>query len=248
MRPLIGITANYTDNGGPFRELGIGAPGQRWDLLPEDYIRAVERAGGLPVILPLTDPETALELAGRMDGIVFSGGSDLDPSLYGESPIEGANPPQAARDAHELPLLRAVLKGAQPLLCVCRGCQLLNAALGGTLYQDLEKAGLPPHSAAGRPLGQAAHRARVLPGTLLEQLVGATEIPVNSFHHQAVKSPAPGVRIAAVDTDCEKVVEAIELPSRPAFTLGVQWHPEALVGSEPSSLAIWQGFLRAAGR
>ena len=234
MRPVIGITANYTDDGRPFRELGIGAPGQRWDLLPEDYARAVERAGGLPVILPLTAPETALELAGRMDGIVFSGGSDLAPS--------------PARDVHELPLLRELLKGSLPLLCICRGCQLLNVALGGTLHQDLVRAGLPAHSLAGHSLCQAAHRVRVRPGTLLERLVGSDEIPVNSFHHQAVKAPASGVRVAAVDAGCEEVVEAIELPDRPAFTLGVQWHPEALVDSEPSSLALWQGFLQAAGR
>ena len=248
MRPVIGITANYTDDGRPFRELGIGAPGQRWDQPPEDYVRAVERAGGLPVILPLTSPETALELAGRMDGIVFSGGSDLAPALYGERAGEGANPPQEARDVHELPLLRELLKGSLPLLCICRGCQLLNVALGGTLHQDLVRAGLPAHSLAGHSLCQTAHRVRVRPGTLLERLVGSDEIPVNSFHHQAVKAPASGVRVAAVDAGCEEVVEAIELPDRPAFTLGVQWHPEALVDSEPSSLALWQGFLQAAGR
>ena len=246
-KPLIGITTNYTTDSRIGTELHIGGPGQHWNLLAADYIHAVERAGGLPVIVPVsTDRATTAALVRRLDGIVFSGGSDIDPALYEQVPA-GAMPCQPQRDAHEVALLQDVLQNTSlPVLCICRGCQLFNAVLGGTLYQDLERAGLPRHSLTQRPMGETTHEIKVLPGTLLASILGAGQFPVNSFHHQSVCRNASGVVTSAVAAGCAQVVEAIELPARAAFTLAVQWHPEALVDTQPSSLAVWQAFINAA--
>lgn len=246
-KPLVGITANYTTDSRIGTELHIGGPGQQWNLLAADYIHAVERAGGLPVIVPVsTDRAATAALVRRLDGIVFSGGSDVDPALYGQAPA-GALPSQPQRDAHEVALLQDVLQHtALPVLCVCRGCQLFNAVLGGTLYQDLEQAGLPRHSLNQQPMGETTHDIKILPGTLLASILGAGQFPVNSFHHQSVRQNAPGVITSAVAAGCAQVIEAVELPARAAFTLAVQWHPEALVDTQPSSLAVWQALIHAA--
>ena len=173
MRPIIGITANYSFDGASQCREGIGTPGQEWQMLADDYITAVTRAGGLPLILPLIRGEDRealwAELLDQVDGVLFSGGNDVDPLLFGEISTGKTGGLIPARDEQELWMANYLLKHTRkPILGICRGIQFLNVALGGTLYQDLpaEHPSEIVHSMKP-PYDQAAHMARVLIGTPL---------------------------------------------------------------------------------
>ena len=263
MKPVIGIAADYIyvadivdmvlhsvsgaeEEGKPV----INNPmitmlmGSRWNYLSESYAYAIRKAGGIPVLLPVTeDPEDALRAAEKMDGILFPGGSDIDSRQYGEEPIEGAGVPQTLRDRYELSLLRALLKTDKPILCICRGCHLLNTVLGGTLHQDLELDGMTRHALLEYPRSAAPEEITIQPGSLLHEIVGRNHMSVNSIHHQGVKKPGKGLVVAAVSKEEVPVVEALELPERRAFTLAVQWHPEELVDTQPESFALFRALI-----
>jgi putative glutamine amidotransferase len=218
-------------------------------LFLERYGQVLERAGAVPVYLPYPAAPATVErhLAG-CDGFMATGGEDVDPAEYGQAPRPQLGPVDRARDRFELPLLRRAVERDRPVLAICRGIQALNVALGGTLYQDLRAevpAALrhepdPPWDAQGR-LVPSAHDVTVEPGTLLAGTTGRARLAVNSYHHQAVREPGAGVRVAARAPD--GVVEAIELPAR-RFVLGVQWHLELLDG-DPAAEAILGRFLEA---
>ncbi|MDI3280396.1 MAG: gamma-glutamyl-gamma-aminobutyrate hydrolase family protein [Bacillota bacterium] len=201
------------------------------------YAEAVAAHGGLVVLLPaLPGYDRApgegelVQLGQRLDGLLLSGGGDLDPSAYGQPPSPWLRGLCPERDALELALARWAIKAGLPVLGICRGLQVLNVAGGGTLYQDVEREHpgggpplLPHEQEEGRPV--ATHPVQVEPGTLLWKVLGRGEVPVNSFHHQAARVVAPGWVASARAPD--GLVEWIELPGHP-FALGVQWHPEEL--------------------
>lgn len=225
MRPLIGITVNYCEEDlGSASKLGLA--GQRWHTLADDYIWAVERAGGLPLMIPVyRDCETAFELMDRCDGILLSGGNDVAPTHYGQSFGEKVGRISPRRDAQELLMAKRLLnKMSVPVLGICRGIQILNIACGGDLYQDLLQEGYD-HVAWGAPLDSFVHPVTLAEGSLLADIVGEQRMWVNSYHHQAVRQAGTGLAVSASSDD--GVTEAIELPG-PRFVLAVQWHPEML--------------------
>jgi gamma-glutamyl-gamma-aminobutyrate hydrolase PuuD len=214
VRPVIGITA-YAEQA----RWGVWeAPAA---LIPLAYVQAIERAGGRPLLVPPSDDGIEETLA-ALDGLLFSGGSDIDPETYGAETHPETNGMRPERDQAELALLEAALARDMPVLAVCRGSQILNVALGGDLVQHLpEVVGHERHKHT--PGVFADHDVEVLPGTKLQALVG-DHAPVKSHHHQGYGRIGDGLREAARADD--GTVEAIEDPER-RFALGVLWHPEA---------------------
>lgn len=193
--------------------------GEEVDVHLSEYPKVIEKAGGLPVQLTRnTDP---VQIVARLDGLVMTGGADPDPALYGEDPHPALGAVERGRDDWELALIRAALDAHIPMLCVCRGAQLLNIALGGTLVQHLDA---PEHAGWDRPRSDRCHTVRVTAGSRAAALYGLQTV-TNSLHHQAVGRIGAGVVITGTTDD--GVVEAFELTGRPEV-FAVQWHPEML--------------------
>ncbi|MFJ6865940.1 gamma-glutamyl-gamma-aminobutyrate hydrolase family protein [Streptomyces termitum] len=212
-KPLIGVTT-YLERA----RWGV------WDmpaaLLSARYPRFVREGGGLVVMLPPDAPEEAAAVVARLDGLLVAGGADVEPARYGAAPDPRTGPPARERDAWELALIGAALDAGTPLLGVCRGMQLLNVALGGTLTQHLDG-----HMGEVGVMGR--HVVKPVPGTRYEALVPeAAEVP--AYHHQAVDRLGAGLVVSAYAED--GTVEAVE-PDGSAWVLGVQWHPE--MGGDP---------------
>lgn len=212
----------------------------------QSYVRALVNAGCAPVLIPLLDDASRLRaIYERLDGIVFPGGADVAPHEYGEEPIGNLNVVEPQRDHMELTLARWAFADDLPALGICRGQQVLNVALGGTLWQDLRHQGATSveHSDAdGRARTAMIHRVRLDPDARLAQLIDETEIRVNSLHHQAVKSVAPTLRVTGLSDD--DVIEALESPER-RFLIAVQWHPEE-IDDLPWVRRLFAGFAKAA--
>lgn len=189
-------------------------------MLHETYVAATERAGGIAVLLP-PQGAGADEVLDRVDGLVLTGGADVDPLRYGEAPAEQTSPPRALRDEWEIELTRAALRRDVPLLGICRGLQVLNVALGGSLHQHLpEVTGHDGHQPAPGVYG--AVDVSIEPGTHTAELIGS-RVRVSCHHHQALARLAPGLKVTGRAED--GMVEAVEVPGQ-AFAVGVQWHPE----------------------
>jgi putative glutamine amidotransferase len=237
MKPLIGITADTLQD--------IGRDGL-WNTA--DYFRAVLAAGGIPVLLPFVTTEAdAAVLLERMDGILFTGGPDVDPLLYGEQPHEKCRYLTPERDTMELLLAPLALKSAKPVLGICRGHQLLAVAEGGTLWQDIpaQVKGAIKHGDQGAtPKWYPTHTVQIAAGTKLAGLFG-TEVRVNSRHHQAVKDLPKGWVAGATAPD--GINEAMELPGE-RFVVSVQWHPENFTGKEYNFGKLFEAFVAAAAR
>jgi gamma-glutamyl-gamma-aminobutyrate hydrolase PuuD len=214
VRPLVGITTYVTP-------VEYGDWQEEAALVPADYVRAVERAGGRPLLVPPSD-DAVEETLDVLDGLIFSGGSDLDPATYGQEAHPETKGVVVERDRGELALLQAALARDMPVLAVCRGSQVLNVALGGDLVQHLpEVVGDDKHKHT--PGQFADHDVSLDPGTKLGSLLGV-HAPVKSHHHQGFGRLGSGLREAGRAED--GTLEAIEDPSR-RFALGVLWHPEA---------------------
>ena len=217
-RPIIGITGNY---------------GTKGCELAQGYYESVLQAGGIPLVLPpYTDAETLCQTLDRVDGILLSGGGDINPLLLGEEPIPGLHGICPQRDEMELQLVREAYNRQIPMLGICRGIQTLVAALGGTIYQDLNtqytEAPLVKHD-QDLDRAYASHTVKVEAGSTLASLFPeAVEkgLPVNSFHHQAVRTPGPLLRVSAKATD--GVIEAVESNEFKSI-IGIQWHPECFI-------------------
>ncbi|MFF7750320.1 gamma-glutamyl-gamma-aminobutyrate hydrolase family protein [Streptomyces sp. NPDC007971] len=210
VRPLIGVST-YLEAGARWGVWELDAV-----LLPSGYPHLVQRAGGLAFLLPPDAPGRAAAAVRRLDGLVIAGGPDVDPSRYGAERSPRTGPPAPERDAWELALIEAALAAHVPLLGICRGMQLLNVALGGTLVQHLDG-----HTEAVGVFGR--HRVKPEPGTLYGGIV-PEETSVPTYHHQAVDRLGAGLLPSAHAED--GTVEAIEVPPGRGWALGVQWHPE----------------------
>ena len=208
------------------------------------YFQGVEAAGGVPVMLSLSQDVRHWEAYCRAyDGFVFTGGQDVDPALYGQEKIPQCDYQAPLRDNQELWMLRRLRELDKPVLGICRGIQAMNVAFGGTLYQDLPTQ--RPSSVIHRqemPYNLPHHQVMLLPGSRVHRLIGHDHISVNSMHHQAVWDTAPGFRATAWAED--GIIEAIELPEA-RFFLGVQWHPEHMWQEYASGLNIWRGLVDA---
>jgi putative glutamine amidotransferase len=215
----------------------------------QTYIQAVSRAGGAPLLIPhLTDEALLRRVYKRLDGLLLPGGGDIDPVYYGQVALEACGLPSLDRDKTELPLARWAAEEGKPLLAICRGIQVLNVALGGSLYQDIPSQ-LPE---AGRhdwypdlPRDLRPHKVTIEPGTRLASLLGRGVQGVNSLHHQAADEVAPGLEVTARAED--GIVEALEVKDHP-FALGVQWHPEELVGEDARQQGLFEALIEASRR
>jgi len=242
-KPAIGITCGRESA----EDWAPAAPGRLRDFLFQDYVTAVERAGGLPMILPPTAAvETFVETLSRLDGLLLTGGGDVSPILYGEKRTPEAKGLDQQRDACETAALRDARKRGLPVLGICRGIQIMAVAFGGTLYQDLpsEKEAFSGHwQQATR--ARHSHRVRVNRGSRLFRILEDACIPVNSRHHQGVKTVPAGFTVSASAED--GLVEALEDSAHPFF-LAVQWHPEGTFDGDAPSRKIFEAFIHAARR
>ncbi|WP_300727565.1 gamma-glutamyl-gamma-aminobutyrate hydrolase family protein [uncultured Bacteroides sp.] len=212
--PVIGITGNYSDGN---------------LMLAPGYYTSILQAEAVPVVIPPFEDTTALlNLLDSLDGILLSGGGDINPLFLHEEPIKELHGINARRDRQELLLTRLAANRQIPILGICRGIQVMNAALGGTLYQDIDAQMEGKHIKHSQDLDRefASHTVSIGAYSTLAKIMRTTSLPVNSFHHQAVKDPAPGFRIAARAAD--GIVEAIE-SSEYKSMIGVQWHPECFI-------------------
>lgn len=199
------------------------------------YVERIEEAGGLPLVLPLTsDKELLNELLQEMDGFLISGGHDVNPALYGQPVLECCQEICPRRDEQDYYLIKRALEQDKPLLAICRGSQMFNVVLGGTLYQDLPSQYIPPETSSHRtvlahnqeaPYHTPVHGVTVVEGTRLHSCLGVNELQVNSIHHQGILQLAPGLVAAAYAED--GLIEGIELPEA-RMAIAVQWHPELM--------------------
>jgi putative glutamine amidotransferase len=213
--------------------IALGGVVRPWDGaertgLNAAYVRSVLAAGGVPVMLsPLMGPSYAARALDGADGLVLTGGEDMDPAWYQAEPHPRANPPSRERDLFELALFAAARQRELPVLGICRGIQVVNVALGGTLWQDLpsERPGAVDHyPEAGR--SERTHLVRIQPGTLTATALGGTELRVNSFHHQAIRELA--AKLVATGWSEDGLIEAVEAAPGEPWLLAVQWHPEEM--------------------
>jgi putative glutamine amidotransferase len=236
MTPLIGITTHRQKNDQGFPLFSLA----------EAYVQAIVQAGGTPVLVPLGLPEDQLEtLFSRLDGILFSGGGDIDPDRFGAASHPEIDGVDADRDRVEFRLILDAIQAKKAFLGICRGIQVINVALGGTLYTHVPEQILdsvhPPYVKA-RPRNILAHEILLKPGSRLAEILGHTSLMVNSLHHQGIARLASGFMATAHATD--GLIEGIEIKDHP-FGLAVQWHPEWLTEHQPMR-DLFKAFVEAA--
>jgi putative glutamine amidotransferase len=212
------------------------------------YIEAVLAAGGIPLLIPLGlgEPDLAA-LLDSLDGVVFTGGGDVAPERYQGQRHATIKEVDPERDRLEFALVEQIMGRRKPVLAICRGCQLLNVALGGTLWEDIgsQTNGAIAHNLHHLyPRNHLGHTVTIEAGSALAAHLGKTTTWVNSLHHQGIRQPAAELRTTAVAPD--GLIEGIEIPGHP-FAIGVQWHPECLVQDDPAMLALFKGLVEAAG-
>lgn len=238
-RPIIGLTT--------YRKVAAQANPLPLMALMPSYIEAVAAAGGVPVLIPLGIDEGALlVLLSQLDGLVLTGGGDIAGDLYQSEHADYIFDVDPDRDRVEYFLAREAIAQDKPLLAICRGHQMLNVALGGTLYEDVLEwmPGAIKHDFFGVfPRNHQAHPVTIEPGSKLAKTLGRQETAVNSLHHQGIRDLAPGLVAAAHAPD--GLIEGVEALEHP-YALGVQWHPENLIEDDPVMLSLFRGLVDAA--
>lgn len=231
MKPVIGIAVCGFS----------GSPGQKCQFVSESYIHAIEASGGIPVLLPITDLCLSMDELSFCDGFLFCGGDDITPALLGENPLPSIGTTDLATDIFHLTLIRSVLSYNKPLLAICRGMQVLNAALGGSIYQDISLAPDPCICHFQQTLSRStpSHKVTFVKESMLHSLFGSYTF-TNSWHHQVIRIPAPHL-IPSAFTD-DGVIEALESDIH-TFALGVQWHPECMYHTNPGMRALFDLFI-----
>ena len=241
MPPIIGVSSG--------RRMAKSPEGlTRAHVLFTTYTEMIRSAGGLPVILtpgPSTEAEAALD---GIDALLLSGGGDVDPSLYGGKDHESIYAVDRGRDEYEIALARGAAARRLPTLAICRGMQVLNVALGGTLIEDLgsEQPDAMQHWTRGRAVTEPQHMVEIEPGSTTAKALETDAVTVNTIHHQGIRVLAPSLRVTGRSSD--RVIEAVE-PRDDAWPLwGVQWHPEYLGEGHRPSVALFEALVSAAAR
>lgn len=229
--PVIGITTYGRDERGRY-------------TLPAEYVAAVARAGAVPVLIPPA-PEHAARYLDLVDGVVLAGGGDLDPAHYRGTAHDALYGVDATRDALELALARALVARRQPALAICRGLQVLNVALGGSLIEHLPAVVGEDVLHRKPPRDPVAHPVRLKAGSRLAGIAGVTECAPMSWHHQAIRTVAPGLEVVATAPD--GTIEAVELPRHP-WLIAVQWHPELTADRDPAQQRLFDALVAATRR
>jgi putative glutamine amidotransferase len=221
MKPIIGITSRYSSENNQYN-------------LPDAYTKSIQRNGGIPILLPPLYDSDNEKLYEIVDGVLFTGGPDVDPILYGEQPIPKQGSIEPMRDDFEFKLANIALKGHKPFFGICRGLQVLNAVAGGTLIQDIGSQVKDPlkHRQETRAW-YGTHHVRLEPGSMIHGIFGKDKVLTNTFHHQACKDPAPGFTPSGWAED--DVIEVLEVDS-PPWKLCVQWHPEHMDNEDMNRL------------
>lgn len=247
MRPLIGVTTSEVRAAERVHQIPEGEPRVREMALGLTYLRGLEEAGALPMVIPPMEEEAIEPLLDRLDGICLSGGPDLDPANYGADPHDELGPTEPDLDRFELAIARRADVRQMPILAICRGTQALNVVRGGTLVQHLPESrpeadpdGVPHRQRT--PGSEPSHTVDVDPGSLLAATIGTAETAVNSFHHQAIDRLGRDLVPSAWAED--GTIEAVEDRSR-GFLIGVQWHAELLI-DRPVEQALFGAFVAAA--
>ena len=234
--------------------IGVSGVVRGWDNAERTgvnaaYVRSVLLAGGVPLILsPLIGPDAVARAVDGLDGLLLSGGEDIDPALYGMERSPLCHPPSRERDLFELALLAAARQRELPVLGICRGIQVVNVGMGGTLFQDLpsERSGPVDHYPA-TARDARGHRVSLAPGSRAAAALGVEEVRVNSFHHQAVRELAPGL-VASGWTE-DGLIEAVETPADGPWLLAVQWHPEEMHADRAApERGLFRALVEEAGR
>jgi putative glutamine amidotransferase len=242
-RPIIGITCSRSVDGrwsayslGHFMEFAFDA-----------YSQAVLNCGGAPLLIPISQDKNSLSaICRRIDGLILTGGPDINPRFYKEEPRHGLLDVDEAQDRMELELTRRAVASDLPVLGICRGLQVLNVALGGTLYQDIAlQAPKACNHAPRADRSIVSHKIRIESHTRLQSILQRQSLWVNSKHHQAVKRPGHGLAVAATATD--GIIEALEATDR-TFVIAVQWHPEGLWQKDASARKLFKALVAAAGQ
>jgi putative glutamine amidotransferase len=241
MRPIIGIA------GRPFFVTSGGSQIRSYRA-DHTYTDSVKRAGGLPVVLVPIENEALDDILDHIDGLMLTGGGDVDPARYGEDTHEAVNGVNAERDAFELDLVHKVYSRRMPTMAICRGLQIVNVALGGTLVQDLPShTGAHGHDVTGEGAYQPHSEALIEPGCRIAEVIGEGLHRINSLHHQAVERLGEGLRV--VGTAPDGTIEAIEHEDDSWPLLAVQWHPEFLgVADHGESHDLFEAFVETAAK
>lgn len=232
MNPIIGITSEYSYD-----------ERKKFNRVKSAYIEAISKVGGIPLVLPIMKEKEAIEkYLDVVDGILCTGGEDISPLLYGENPIKEVVAISYDRDSMEMDLLKKAYEREIPILGICRGLQIINVALGGSLYQDIH---IQLPFALGHvstyDISQGYHSIDIIDDTILYDIFGINKINVNSNHHQSIKIVAKDLRINSLSKD--GIVEGVESIKNSNFVLGVQFHPEEMINRNREFLKIFEYFI-----